>query len=70
MPFELSCLLLDYQSLLVNLGLTADFRTRAPQHNVLFEPWSLVPMDLDPDFKASPPSPIVPSQGFCGKYIP
>jgi hypothetical protein len=56
------------QSLLVNLGLTADFRMPVPQHNVLFEPQSSVPMDLDLDFEASPP--IVPSQGFHGKYIP
>jgi len=55
------------QPLLVNLGLTADFPMPVPQDNVLFEHQFSVPMDLDPYFKASPP--IVPSQGFCDKYI-
>jgi hypothetical protein len=54
-------------SLLFNLGLTADFRTPAAQCNVLSQPQFSIPMDLDPDFEASPP--IVPSQGFRDKNI-
>ena len=54
-------------SLLFNLGLTADFHTPAPQRDVLSQPQFSIPMDLDPNFKASPP--IVPSQGFRDKNI-
>jgi hypothetical protein len=55
-------------SLLLNLGLTADFRTPAPRRNVLFQSQFLVPMDLDPDFDHNPP--IVPSQGSRDQDIP